>query len=76
MNPEVLLQMIESEDVRLRDRGVIAQAIYDNLGRTPEETAKAIVEAQAKAGLATFIMADIKTFIHDAIRAQNEGDWA
>ena len=62
--PEVLQQMIESDNVTVRDRGVIAKVIYNNRGQPPEDVAKAIIKAQMEAGLVTFIRTDLDWFLY------------
>ncbi len=75
MTPEqradVLAQMRESDDVKLRDIGVIAGWLVelmehhglDDMGIDAIEAAKSLIRAQSEAGLATFVVADLTAFI-------------
>lgn len=64
--PEVLAQMAQSADVRIRGRGVIAQWLAENT-EIPDvlEAAQELIKTMGEAGLVTMIKADLNAFIGD-----------
>lgn len=61
MQSETLAKMVSSDDVRQRDRGVIATWLAENTD-VPDvlDAAEELIKAQGKAGLWTFLASDVR----------------
>lgn len=57
---QILAKMVSSDDVRLRDRGVIATWLAENTDVSDVlEAAEKLIKAQGDAGLWTFLASDV-----------------
>jgi len=69
----VFEQMMASDDVKMRDLGVIAGVLLEHDVDQPLLVAQAIIKAQTAAGLATFILDDVRTHMREiAARARRD----
>jgi len=77
LTAEQLDQMIASDNVRMRDLGVIAKWLaehFDNVG-DPILAARSLIKAQTAAGLGTFVVAEVQQVMRDvAARARRKAE--
>lgn len=68
MNYDEMLESLETApNVKVRDRAVIARVLHEAGVENHADLASKIIAAQVEAGLATFILTDIRGYVEAVI---------